>query len=942
MIAKQYDWSVLRKLNLHGSLCYYDLDEYFTKGRPDHMKKIFCYLLICSFFIPIFFGTSVYAFENPAALILTSSEKNFGKAKAVLMKNFEISAQAIDIDYDEGTILPMAGEPIPLKSAFNKKGIKDTPVHQYLKDEYDSDVIISIWFKEEKSSENKAWNLTNVEGVLYVAYYDFESGRVIHLTEMPSNASGEDSQKAHEQAVAAKLTSMLTKTSEDVLAKLGSFDARQNRIRVQIDNMNEDEYLANGQALIDLMRGLASVKTVKELYSPELDNFVLKLRYTGRRQDLYLAIYKILRDSEKFGNYSIQPSIDEDILIERLDLSKKSLIVKNISQDSYHDTEQALSDLLKDIEVHHIDWKYIIGINSYNSQIEFSFEQSGSIEDFEKTLWLKLQKNERFKNFKLVNIANNTITYESAYQPGDWHPLAVGFNNINPENFRLVGTSIDTIVKSLEGVRNFIKKYNQETQYLFYTFETTRSALDMDTIIWKKIKAVGELKDIVQDNSSGNLISYFYAGAQAIGYDYRIILKNLAPEEYQKKGVRFIDKVKALSGVSNTNIRYDEGEKVLTITFENESVSIDQIDEAIWKAVAEDENFENLAMGSVNKNTINYYFPVESSDLRANEISVYLTKIYGQKYNLLGPAFKALLLSIEGISQVNYSYNLRTKTIAFNATVMDISMGEIDEAISLLMQKDEALQFISPGPSYGRRLVYRYYAKQLAEKILKDESSTGVDKEQKSPQKESLPDIVAKVDPAIVLILVSTKKGSGHGSGFFVDKQGYIITNNHVINQATSIAIQTYNGTRMDARVITTDPTLDLALLKVKSPRKDFPFLPIGKSKNLKKGEQIILMGTPLHQYYQNSVVIGIISGFDRQKGRIQISAPMFPGNSGGPVMDYTGHVIGVNVAGALSQKYVSISTGEKETKVVVTQTEENISFIIPIDYAVNLLNMVK
>jgi serine protease Do len=151
-------------------------------------------------------------------------------------------------------------------------------------------------------------------------------------------------------------------------------------------------------------------------------------------------------------------------------------------------------------------------------------------------------------------------------------------------------------------------------------------------------------------------------------------------------------------------------------------------------------------------------------------------------------------------------------------------------------------------------------------------------------------------------------RGGGEGSGFIVDPKGYIITNNHVVEKATSIKVKLYNDpTEYKARLIGTDTETDLAVIKVDLGR-ELPITPIGNSDAVQVGDWAVAIGSPLG--LEATVTAGIISALGRdvpnsgrpgQTGQfqkfLQTDAAINPGNSGGPLLNIRGEVIGVNTA---------------------------------------------
>jgi serine protease Do len=149
------------------------------------------------------------------------------------------------------------------------------------------------------------------------------------------------------------------------------------------------------------------------------------------------------------------------------------------------------------------------------------------------------------------------------------------------------------------------------------------------------------------------------------------------------------------------------------------------------------------------------------------------------------------------------------------------------------------------------------------------------------------------------------------GSGFVISEDGYIVTNNHVIEGADEIEIEFFSGQRLKAKLVGTDPKTDIALLKVESDNP-LPFVTFGNSDLMRVGDWVMAMGNPLGQGF--SVSAGIVSARGRQlQGTyddfIQTDAAINRGNSGGPLFNMDGQVVGVNTA-ILSPNGGSIGIG--------------------------------
>jgi len=155
-------------------------------------------------------------------------------------------------------------------------------------------------------------------------------------------------------------------------------------------------------------------------------------------------------------------------------------------------------------------------------------------------------------------------------------------------------------------------------------------------------------------------------------------------------------------------------------------------------------------------------------------------------------------------------------------------------------------------------------------------------------------DFVEVVQNALNSVVI-VKADKSQGTGFFIHPKGYIVTNEHVIRDAESIEITDYNEVDYKAKLIGIDKNLDLALLKVEG---EFSYLKLANSEEVKVGERVIAIGNPKGLMF--SVSEGIVSGTRRKgsnglKAYIQTDAPLNPGNSGGPLINNEGQVIGIN-----------------------------------------------
>lgn len=209
----------------------------------------------------------------------------------------------------------------------------------------------------------------------------------------------------------------------------------------------------------------------------------------------------------------------------------------------------------------------------------------------------------------------------------------------------------------------------------------------------------------------------------------------------------------------------------------------------------------------------------------------------------------------------------------------------------------------------------------------------------------SIPDVVEAASKSVVGIIQyqpNARTGKlqeyGSGSGFIVSENGYVLTNAHVVSGAAAVDVLFSDGEKKAALIIGADVTLDVAVLKVEG--EGYPALPIGDSSALRVGEYVIAIGNPLSAYeLYGTVTFGVISGTAREinidgfvNTYLQTDAAINFGNSGGPLINMAGQVIGMNSAKSVTAGYDANGNAV---------SAEGIGFALPIQNVIEIANTI-
>lgn len=183
--------------------------------------------------------------------------------------------------------------------------------------------------------------------------------------------------------------------------------------------------------------------------------------------------------------------------------------------------------------------------------------------------------------------------------------------------------------------------------------------------------------------------------------------------------------------------------------------------------------------------------------------------------------------------------------------------------------------------------------------------------------------IVERTKPAVVLIEVEAAgiRGRATGTGFFIDSNGYMVTARHVIEGANRIVVRTPDGKSLPAIIVAYSTAFDGAVLKVEG--SDFPVLAFGDSDAVRQGQAILAFGYPRTDVLGAAIVTvtrGIISAVRSSEGLLQIDAALNPGNSGGPIVNLRGEVVGVAAWRVPGEQALNFAVASNAIRGITTQ----------------------
>ncbi|GEM_PF-7114703 len=519
---------------------------------------------------------------------------------------------------------------------------------------------------------------------------------------------------------------------------------------------------------------------------------------------------------------------------------------------------------------------------------------------------------------------------------------AVELGNASEERYREQGWHVQGVLQGMDGVADPTMTYRQEIDTVRIDFHSALPLFEVERRLWTSISATPGFEELAMGRSDESTIRYLFRGRAGEPGKVVLSLTGASPEQARA----FNDLLQSTPGVTEVEKGVERDGAVTEFRLKYDGTPF-QLDAEIQRVAAATDGLATLAPGDFVANRPSYYFLSALGErMRA---SVRLRGLAPDRFDPAGLLFEQTVKGTEGVGDVKRVYDAGQRTLQLDLLVKG-DIYRLDQAIWDALGKDggavkkrvcgdlalapgmiagNAVEYLLIPPGEEGRAIGRLPGQPIPPIPLPGpgpNGSGGDDVEQ----------VVKGLERSVVFLSVRTGEGDYLGTGFFVSDKGHLITNRHVVvpnGSVTGITIRTFDGKEFPGEIIKSDADLDLALVKaaLPGPGAAGAFLPvkIGDSETLQRGQLVVVIGHP--RGLQFSVTTGRVSRLDGDRGHVQIDASLHPGNSGGPIANANGEIVGV----AVSTMAVVLSDSGGETTTVV---QPGLSYIIPINFARELL----
>jgi S1-C subfamily serine protease len=731
-------------------------------------------------------------------------------------------------------------------------------------------------------------------------------------------ASPDDLERALRKAFAAAGLGAYLKLSETPPGALVyAFHDPSRTVEVRVEGVNVETQQVVGADLARALLELEGVSHCERSYDGPSASLVLAIRTSARLCDLDAAIagkpagplaaLRLLQLSPETLRYRFVGSI-EPLTIELLGIAEADMPAFGPRIDEVTRALPRVTDVERTDDVR-------------AAAVRVKLRYQGKRNELENAFVLALAK----AGFASVVAAAPRTGVDIAYRlPGKVRTV-LRLEHLVASAQLTAGQRFVTAVEAIEGVKLVDRRYDAATETLELTVESLLGPSEIESRIWKTAAAAPELKCLGPGESDPDHAGFVLLSEAPADFASTVVLLGLPGEAYATDGLKFVQAVKTLAGTSGVEASYARDTRELAIKLRYRRPAA-ELEDALWAALSKETFSRSLAPDRRIGSLVRVVFLERKGD--RSRLFVRLEGAKGDAERAAAERFLGWLKVLEGVSEVEVHPGATIEVSLWSTR----APAAFYDSVALGLATNPALAALAEGGLEGNVVVVKARP-AAAPAVPAPPPAPGPGK---APGKEPgrLADVVAKLDPGVVVVTGRTPAGGWLGTGFFVSPRGYIMTNHHVagaprgFRQAdVHLQVKTADGRVYDASYVDGNEGLDLALLKI--PGDGFPALAMGDSDAVRIGDPLIVIGNPLG--LEHSVCTGIVSGLDRDKGRIQTTALTNHGNSGGPVFDESGRVVAVVVAGAIDPQ--AMRGG-------VEIPRPGVNFLIPINHAIPLLQV--
>lgn len=783
---------------------------------------------------------------------------------------------------------------------------------------------------------------TIVESDITIKVRRTVDGEILAIESGKAKDSATDVDRAREGAEIAAVKAILPGLAEKVMKRLAEAAPEARTITLAIHRFPENEdtkrIAVRVYQYFSALKGLSDFKRSQDKAN---QRYELTFVTTRPAAELDAGFMASVMDDPDFRLFACGSCTEDrlEYFFQRERDPDATVLLEGLPVDLVRKDGEAFMRLVRGIPgVEQIDRLY----DGMARRLTIHVWKKGKVSDLEGALQDSLAKSPLRDAAKFVGSEPAGIRFAYQMSGGVY---AVELGNASEERYREQGWQVQAALHEMDGVMDPTMTYRQESYTVRIEFRSTLPLFEVERRVWATVSKTPGFEDLAMGRSDGSTIRYLFRGRE--GQPGKVVLRLTGASPEQARA--FNELITSLPGVSEVE-KGVEREGAGTEFRMKYAGTPFQLDVEVQRGAAAVEALATLAPGDFEENRLSYYFLSALGErMRAY---VRLRNLAPDRFDPAGLLFEQTVKAIEGVSDVKRAYDAGQRTMQLELLLKG-DIYRLDQAIWDALGKDDGAVkkrvcgdlALAPGLIAGNAVEYLLIPPgeegraggRLPGQPIPPLPPTGP--APVTPGGDGVEQTVKAVEKSVVYISVHTASGNYLGTGFFVSDKGHLLTNRHVVvpnDCVTGITVRTLDGKEYPAEVIQADAELDLALVKAAIPTPEaggpFPPVAIGDSDTLQQGQLLVVIGHPRGLAF--SVTTGRVSRLDGDRGHVQIDASLHPGNSGGPISNVKGEVVGVSV----STMAVVVSDSGGETTTIV---QPGLSYMIPINFARNLLQLI-